>query len=260
MTVGDRDRMDVGLFGAGKACFGGTVALHHLQDMYDLAHISGMLVTIGTASHAFRDFEEWHPDRGEMTLVIKIGDEFPATSPETVDVRIRTVFPPQVAVYGLVADADRGAPIDIAGGNQAIGDNAAPIDISSGDRMAQIADRVLAGNPSRAVSRPVVPEIGDDPMANVLALFGLTVGEFARLFRISERNAHRWRASGIPAGRRGEVDALQAIGMTVIGGFGPAGAKSWLSSGDPSGDQLVRQGRFAELAARAEAVKDSPFT
>jgi hypothetical protein len=216
MTVRDRDRMYLGLLGAGKASFGGTVALHHLQDMYDLAHTSGMLVTIGTASHAFREFEEWHPDRGELTLVIKVGDEFPAPSSETAD-------------------------------------------ISSGDRMAQIAERILAGNPSRAVPRPVVPELGDDPMANVLALFGLTVGEFAQLFRISERNAHRWRASGIPARRRGEVDALQAIGMTVIGGFGPAGAKSWLYSGDPSGDQLVRQGRFSELAARAEAVKDSPF-
>lgn len=208
MTVRDRDRIELASVGAGKAS-SGTVALHHLEDMSELAHKAGMLVSIGTASHAFRSYEDWRRDHGELTVVVKLS------------------------------------------GDEALG---------ADDPVARIAEQVLAGNPSRAVARPTVPTIGDNRVVNLLGLFDLTVGEFARLFGISERHAHRWRARGVPASRRPELEALQAIGMTVIGGLGPAGAKSWLNSGEPSGAELVRQRRFGDLAARAEAVKDSPFT
>jgi hypothetical protein len=51
-----------------------------------------------------------------------------------------------------------------------------------------------------------------------------------------------------------------AIGLTVIGGLGAAGARRWFFSGDPTAAQLAKQGRVDELRARAEALRDSPVT
>jgi hypothetical protein len=111
-----------------------------------------------------------------------------------------------------------------------------------------------------AVERPPVPELTDRPLENARRLFGLTVGQLADLFGVTERQMHRYLRDGLPENRRALADALTAVGLTVIGGLGAEGARRWLFSGEPTGAQLAKRGGIAELAARAEGLRDSPIT
>ena len=206
---------------------GGTVALHRHQGMVDAAHSAGMIVTVQTAS-LVQPYEDWRRTRGIMTIV-----------------RIWDYQPPELRSADIT--------VDHAG--------AEPVQVDDDDAiMTRIAEQVAATQPAVTVERPTVPELGSDPVANIRRLFDLTYLDLASLFNISERHAHRWQSRGVPADRRRDVDALQAIGLTIVGGIGPAGARAWLRAGDPSGEDLVRTGRFDELAQRAESEKDSPFT
>ncbi|MGO9496649.1 MAG: MerR family transcriptional regulator [Solirubrobacteraceae bacterium] len=112
-----------------------------------------------------------------------------------------------------------------------------------------------------AVPRPEVPALGDSPLENVKTLFGLTAGELARLFGVTERQVRRYLAEGnLPRSRQRLAEALMAVGLTVIGGLGTTGAREWLYGGEPSAAELAGQGRIDELASRAYALRDSPFT
>lgn len=127
-------------------------------------------------------------------------------------------------------------------------------------QLARLA-RAMTGVPAAvAVERPRVPDLTDEPAENVRRLFALTVGQLADLFGVTERHMHRYLREGLPEGRRALADALTAVGLTVIGGLGAPGARRWLYSGEPTAAELARQGRIAELAARAEALRDSPAT
>lgn len=110
------------------------------------------------------------------------------------------------------------------------------------------------------VERPVVPELTEEPLENVRRLFALTVSQLADLFGVTERQAHRYLRDGLPESRRQLAAALTAVGLTVIGGLGADGARRWLFSGTPTAAELAKQGRIAELAERAEALRDSPVT
>lgn len=128
---------------------------------------------------------------------------------------------------------------------------------------ATLADlaRALVDVPAAVeVERAEVPALSDDPFVNVRRLFALTVGQLARLFGVTERQAHRYLREGLPDSRRALADALVAVGLTVVGGLGADGARAWLFSGTPSSAQLAASGRIAELRDRAEALRDSPAT
>jgi DNA-binding transcriptional regulator YiaG len=213
-----------------------TVALHTHEGMIREGRVVDVKVSEGTASRAFptAEFVGW----------------------------IRVAQFVDINVYGEEVGADTGRAVEgllerqlataVAAGGRAGMDEAAG--------MAAIARAVAAQRPAVAVERPQLPRLGDEPVENIRRLFGLTYGDFGRLFGISERHVHRWQRSGVPEERRHLVDGLQAVGLTVVGGLGPAGARAWLRAGDPSGETLVQAGRIADLAARADAGRDSVFT
>jgi DNA-binding transcriptional regulator YiaG len=132
---------------------------------------------------------------------------------------------------------------------------------SDAEAMARMAwESIRRHGPAVEVQAPEVPEMTDKPVENIRRLFNLTYGEFARLFGITERHAHRWAGGRAPAERQRAVDALEAVGMTLVGGLGPEGAKVWLRSGEPSPEELLMSGRLDELVAAADKHRDSPFT
>ncbi len=127
--------------------------------------------------------------------------------------------------------------------------------------MEAMARGMTAVPAAIAVPRPEVPALGDSPLENVKTLFGLTAGELARLFGVTERQVRRYLAEGnLPRSRQRLAEALMAVGLTVIGGLGTTGAREWLYGGEPSAAELAGQGRIDELASRAYALRDSPFT
>jgi hypothetical protein len=213
---------------------GTTMALHERDGMPIAAHAAGMIVTFGTASHAFQILRPG--SAGHMTFV-KI---------HQLDVESGIGLEDETFTFISRLDLS-----DVP---------AAAAPAREGDVMARIAEKAAAARAAVPVDVPAVPQLGEDLVDNVRRLFNLTNADVAFLFGISERHVHRWKTSGVPTDRRNDLAALQAIGLTVVAGIGPAGARTWLRAGDPSGEDLVRAGRFDELAARAEAEKDSPFT
>ena len=217
-------------FASRRGYAGGTIALHEREGMPDAGHRVGIILTSGTASHAFGSFKA-HRSAGYLAFV-KIRE---------LDVDDRIELGDERLLFVSVA-----APAD-----------SEPRD---DDLMLRIAEEAAAVRAAAPVELPEVPELGEDLVDNVRRLFNLTNADVASLFGISERHVHRWKTIGVPADRENDLAALQAIGLTVVGGVGPAGARAWLRAGAPSGEDLVRAGRFAELASRAEAEQDSPFT
>jgi hypothetical protein len=134
-------------------------------------------------------------------------------------------------------------------------------DARSSLEMEAMARGMTAVPAAIAVPPPEVPELGESALENVKTLFGLTASELARLFGVTERQMRRYLADGnLPGGRQRLADALMAVGLTVIGGLGTAGARDWLYGGEPSAAELAEQGRIDELASRADELRDSPFT
>jgi hypothetical protein len=210
-----------------------TVALHTHEGMIREAGVVDLEMSEGTESRAFAIGGIMHWIRVVQRVDIDIrADDLGAEMGR--------------AVVGL---------LDRRLGNGGDEDN---VDEAAG--MVGLARTIAAQRPAAAVERPQLPQLGDEPVENIRHLFDLTFADVGRLFGISERHAHRWHRSGVPEDRRHLVDALQAVGLTVIGGRGPAGARAWLRSGDPSGETLVQTGRIDELAARANAGRDSIFT
>jgi hypothetical protein len=247
----------------GVAGCGATIALHTHEGMIREGHVVTVLVSPGTASHAFGFHEH-----GVMPLLGQV--EYLRRSRgfvQMVEFGAFAAEPPPAPMWryyghpGVTVHADPMIPLDIPWSAEP-GESRVGLDAPADDtqRMTGMAQAMAAAAPAVAVARPEVPELGDEPIENLRRLFDLTYAEVGALVGISERHAHRWHTDGVPEERRSVVDALQAIGLTVIGGLGPAGAKAWLRAGTPSGVQLVQTGRVAELAQRADAEKDSPFT
>ncbi|HEY1517448.1 MAG TPA: hypothetical protein VGF91_13580 [Solirubrobacteraceae bacterium] len=126
--------------------------------------------------------------------------------------------------------------------------------------MRAAGRRAVEQGAAVAVERPRLPELTGDPVEDVRALYALTYGQLASLLGVTERQMHRLRGEPVTGERRERLDALTALGLILIGGLGPDGARLWLDSGDPPGSELLRQGRYAELRRRAEGLRDSVAT
>jgi DNA-binding transcriptional regulator YiaG len=246
----------------GQEC-SATVAMHTHEGMIREGHIVDILISPGTVSHAFGGAETLieteggvayrYLSRGFVQMVEVDSLPIDACSVKTLRYNRRRIVDTgdRFATDSEIVAERREQPGPLAD---------PPPPRSDAEVMTAIAREVAATAPAVAVPRPQVPQLGAEPVENLRRLFNLTYPDLARLFGISERHAHRWQRDGIPEERRAAVDALQAIGLTVIGGLGPAGARAWLRTGSPSGEQLVKAGKLAQLAARADAEKDSPFT
>jgi AraC-like DNA-binding protein len=177
---------------------------------------------------------------------------------------------PQVAMPVQMTELDSGlvglgtlprlsirAEAGSAGGEQAAAEPLEDADLGL-EGMARAMTSVPA---AVAVEPAAVPELTASSLENTKRLFALTVGELADIFGVTERQMHRYlREARLPDGRMQLANALAAVGLTIIAGLGPEGAHKWLYTGAPTGAELARAGRIEELAARAESLRDSPFT
>jgi hypothetical protein len=126
--------------------------------------------------------------------------------------------------------------------------------------MRLAAELSVVHAPAVAVEPPEVPEMTGDPLDDVRALYGLTYAHLASVLGVTERQVHRLDAERLSPERRELLDALVAVGLIIIGGLGPVGAWRWLQTGSPPGIQLLHEGRYTELRARAERLRDSVAT
>jgi hypothetical protein len=135
-----------------------------------------------------------------------------------------------------------------------------PDEHASAASMSELADAIARETPAVDVEPREVPVLTDNPVNDARALFNLTFEEFARLFDITERQAHRWANGGVPAERRTQVDALISVGLILVGSLGADGSHAWLQAGEPTSADLLRGGDVEALVARADALRDSPAT
>jgi hypothetical protein len=128
---------------------------------------------------------------------------------------------------------------------------------------ADLASRAaaLAAEASYTASPlPPPPRLSGNLAEDVRAVCGLTWAQIGATFKISERAAAGWRVQGVPGHRAQTMEALRAIGATLVGGLGPVGVSAWLTAGEPSRLQRVRDGEQDVVVREALSYRDTPAT
>jgi hypothetical protein len=128
------------------------------------------------------------------------------------------------------------------------------------DTLEEFALKLAEEQPSVAMSPPPVPQLTGELIDDVRLLTNLTTGEIADLLGRTERAVLGWRQRQVPAAFRPPLEALRAIGLTLVGGLGPDGVKRWLTAGSPSALERIKAGRVGELVAEVRAYEDSIAT
>jgi hypothetical protein len=126
--------------------------------------------------------------------------------------------------------------------------------------MRALAFRVAAEAPAVEVELPEVPPLVGNPIEDARRLFGLTVAQLAPLLGVTERQVYRFDPATMPEVHRERLNALVALGLLLVGGLGPKGARQWLDAGEPTGAELLREGHYRTLRDRAEELLDSVAT
>lgn len=134
-----------------------------------------------------------------------------------------------------------------------------PGDPGAGD-MRRRAAALAAEAPHVAVAPPRRPALSGNLAEDVRAVCGVTWREIADVFGISERAVAGWRVQGVPRHRAQTMEALRAIGATLVGGLGPEGVREWLTGGGPSRLERLREGELEAVAAEAQSYRDTPAT
>ncbi|HEY2716580.1 MAG TPA: hypothetical protein VGI73_10225 [Solirubrobacterales bacterium] len=104
------------------------------------------------------------------------------------------------------------------------------------------------------------PRLSGNLAEDVHDVCGLTWDQIAGVFGVSERAAAGWRAQGVPRHRQEVMEALRAIGVLLVAGLGPEGVARWLTAGDPSRLERLRDGEVEAIAAEARSYLDAPAT
>jgi hypothetical protein len=128
-----------------------------------------------------------------------------------------------------------------------------------GGLAAEAAAFALAA-PQVESSAPPAPRLTGNLAEDVHNICGLTWEQIGQIFKISERAAAGWRMQGVPNHRQELMEALRAIGLTLVGGLGPVGVAQWLTAGEPSRVQRLRAGEIEPVAAEARSYLDGPAT
>jgi hypothetical protein len=128
------------------------------------------------------------------------------------------------------------------------------------EELEEQALQVAFSAPAANSDEPALPDLTGNLVRDARQVLGLTAQEFGQLFGRTERAGQLWRSQGVPADARSEVQALLAIGLTLVGGLGPAGAKRWLLSGSPSPWDRIRAGEISSVAAEVRELEDSVAT
>ncbi len=124
--------------------------------------------------------------------------------------------------------------------------------------LASRAAALAAETPYAVSPVPPAPQLTGNLAEDVHAICGLTWAEIAEVFKISERAAAGWRTQGVPLHRAQTMEALRAIGAALVGGLGPEGVSAWLTAGDPSRLERLRDGEQAAIAEEALSYRDTP--
>lgn len=103
-------------------------------------------------------------------------------------------------------------------------------------------------------------ELTDNLVEDVRRTTGLTYGQIARLFGISERAVAGWKQTGAPRHREPLLRALRAIGLILVGSLGTEGVSMWLRSGAPSRLERLAAGDLDTVVDEARQYEFSPAT
>lgn len=110
----------------------------------------------------------------------------------------------------------------------------------------------------RDVTPPV--ELTDELVEDVQRTTGLTYGQIAQMFGISERAVAGWKQNGAPRHRESLLRALRAIGLILVGSLGTDGVSVWLRAGTPSRLQRLAAGDLESVVEEARDYEFSPAT
>jgi hypothetical protein len=124
------------------------------------------------------------------------------------------------------------------------------------DRIARMA----RARPQVESPLPAHPPLSGNLIDDVRAICGLTTQQVADAVGVTERRVLGLRKDKIPEERRPVLEALRAVGLTLVGGLGPAGVARWLTAGNPSALDLLKQGKVDEVRARVQRYEDSDAT
>lgn len=106
--------------------------------------------------------------------------------------------------------------------------------------------------------RPEETLLTGNLVTDIRATTGLTTYELAALLSTTERTVLEWRRKGkVPDDRRKLLEALRAIGASLVGGLTRAGVKRWLTEGPEPPIGLISAGQLDEVLARARSYETS---
>lgn len=126
-----------------------------------------------------------------------------------------------------------------------------------GGELAAQAATLARDLPQVASSALPPPRLTGNLAEDVHAVCGLTWEQIANVFRVSERAAAGWRVQGVPRHREAVMEALRAIGVTLVAGLGAEGVSRWLGAGQPSRLERLRAGEMEGVAEEARSYLDA---
>ncbi len=129
-----------------------------------------------------------------------------------------------------------------------------------GDSLQSYAAALARKVPAITVARPMVPELTGVLLEDARAVTGLTLGQIAQATRVSERAVASWRAGSVPQHREEFFQRLRSIGLSLVGGLGPAGVQRWFTAGEPTRLERLAAGDVEGVVAEARAYEGSPST
>lgn len=128
------------------------------------------------------------------------------------------------------------------------------------DELQALALSMATAHPFVARRKVEPIELTDELVEDVQNTTGLTYGQIAQIFGISERSVAGWKQAGVPRHREPLMRALRAIGLILVGSLGPDGVSLWLRAGRPSRIERLAAGELRSVVEEARDYEFSPAT
>jgi hypothetical protein len=135
-----------------------------------------------------------------------------------------------------------------------------PLSTDVSEAISSDALRLAVEQAYVEIERPEVPPVTGDLLTDVQAVTGMTYGELGAVFGITDRAVAGWKQSGVPRHRRETLEALRAMGLTLIAGQGREGVHQWLVGGARSRVARMRDEGIDAVASEARLYQYSPGT
>jgi hypothetical protein len=110
--------------------------------------------------------------------------------------------------------------------------------------------------------RPEAPALTGNVISDIRNICGFSTQLLASATRQNEQTIRAWRddPETIPPDVLTFLNALRAIGATLVGGLGPRGVEKWLRQGPDAPMDILLEGRLDEVVARAKEYEGSIAT